>query len=114
MARSLSSEEDQIFNVIAGFFADVQTLELELGRVPRKEAGMMVLTEMSFEDKAVEIYSWVQEAVGDVAYEQCRQYEMYGEAWDEKATKYGIDVGYNAEADQSSWQAMTSLFNRVF
>jgi dienelactone hydrolase len=33
---------------------------------------------------------------------------------DEKASKYGIDVGYNAEADQSSWQAMTSLFNRVF
>jgi dienelactone hydrolase len=33
---------------------------------------------------------------------------------DENASKYGIDVGYNAAADTASWQAMTSLFNRVF
>ena len=33
---------------------------------------------------------------------------------DENAGKYGIDVGYNAEADQASWQAMQSLFNKVF
>ena len=33
---------------------------------------------------------------------------------DENASKYGIDVGYNAEADQASWQAMQSLFNKVF
>ena len=33
---------------------------------------------------------------------------------DEKASKYGIDVGYNAGADQASWQAMTLLFNEVF
>jgi dienelactone hydrolase len=33
---------------------------------------------------------------------------------DENASKYGIDVGYNAAADAASWQAMTSLFNKVF
>ena len=33
---------------------------------------------------------------------------------DDNASKYGIDVGYNAEADQASWQAMQSLFNKVF
>jgi dienelactone hydrolase len=33
---------------------------------------------------------------------------------DKNASKYGIDVGYNAEADQASWQAMCSLFNKVF
>lgn len=33
---------------------------------------------------------------------------------DENASKYGIDVGYNAAADAASWQAMTSLFSKVF
>ncbi len=33
---------------------------------------------------------------------------------DENASKYGIDVGYNAEADRASWQAMQNLFNKVF
>jgi dienelactone hydrolase len=33
---------------------------------------------------------------------------------DNNASKYGIDVGYNAAADTASWKAMTALFNRVF
>ena len=33
---------------------------------------------------------------------------------DTNASKYGIDVGYNAAADQASWQAMKSMFNEVF
>jgi len=33
---------------------------------------------------------------------------------DEKASRYGIDVGYNAEADRASWREMISVFNRVF
>ena len=33
---------------------------------------------------------------------------------DKNGSKYGIDVGYNAAADQASWQAMQSMFNEVF
>ncbi len=33
---------------------------------------------------------------------------------DNNGSKYGIDVGYNAAADQASWQAMQSRFNEVF
>ena len=33
---------------------------------------------------------------------------------DENGKKYGIDVGYNATADQASWKAMQSMFNEVF
>jgi dienelactone hydrolase len=32
---------------------------------------------------------------------------------DINGSKYGIDVGYNAAADQASWQAMQSMFNEV-
>jgi len=33
---------------------------------------------------------------------------------DANGSQYGIDVGYNAVADQESWQAMKSLFDEVF
>ena len=33
---------------------------------------------------------------------------------DVNGSKYGIDVGYNAAADEASWQAMQSMFNEVF
>lgn len=33
---------------------------------------------------------------------------------DANSSRYGIDVGYNVEADQESWQAMKSLFDEVF
>ena len=33
---------------------------------------------------------------------------------DVNGSKYGIDVGYNAAADQASWQAMQSMFDEVF
>jgi dienelactone hydrolase len=33
---------------------------------------------------------------------------------DINGSKYGIDVGYNAAADQASWQAMQTMFNEVF
>ena len=33
---------------------------------------------------------------------------------DVNGSKYGIDVGYNAAADEASWQAMLSMFNEVF
>ena len=33
---------------------------------------------------------------------------------DVNSRKYGIDVGYNAAADEASWQAMLSMFNEVF
>jgi dienelactone hydrolase len=33
---------------------------------------------------------------------------------DVNGSKYGIDVGYNAAADTSSWQAMQSMFDEVF
>jgi dienelactone hydrolase len=33
---------------------------------------------------------------------------------DENGAKYGIDVGYQQQADEKSWQAMQALFARVF
>jgi dienelactone hydrolase len=33
---------------------------------------------------------------------------------DENAAKYGIDVGYQQQADEKSWQAMQAMFARVF
>lgn len=33
---------------------------------------------------------------------------------DENAQKYGIDLGYNAEADLASWSAMMALFEKQF
>ena len=32
---------------------------------------------------------------------------------DDNSRKYGIDVGYNAAADEASWQAMLAMFNKV-
>ncbi len=33
---------------------------------------------------------------------------------DVKAEKYGIDVGYQQQADEKSWEALQALFNKVF
>ena len=33
---------------------------------------------------------------------------------DQNAARYGLDLGYNADADAKSWQAMIDLFNRHF
>ena len=33
---------------------------------------------------------------------------------DQNAARYGLDLGYNADADEKSWQAMIELFNRQF
>ena len=33
---------------------------------------------------------------------------------DDNAQKFGVDVGYQQQADEQSWKAMQTLFNRVF
>lgn len=33
---------------------------------------------------------------------------------DSNAAKYGVDVGYQQQADEQSWQAMQNFFNKVF